>query len=142
VNLPFVAGVLADLSGKWAEPDDVPAKDRSARGDLVAERKFLEIDQQNFNERMKAIRPTVSFNVPDVLTGKGSLPVNLSFESMDDFAPDKVAAKIEPLRELLAIRKKLSELKNRAANKPALEKALDKVLGNPALIKALAEAAK
>jgi type VI secretion system protein ImpB len=136
VELPFVAGVMADLSGKWDEPDDVPASARSVRGSLE-ERKFVEFDQQNFDKRMAAMNPTVSFNVPNALTGEGSIPVNLKFKSMEDFSPDRIAEQIESLRRLLETRKKLQQLKNRASNKPTLESALEKIISDPELMKSL-----
>ena len=88
VQLPFVMGVLADLSGKPAEA--LPG---------LADRKFLEIDVDNFDDRLKATKPRVAFNVPNTLTGEGNLSVDVTFESMDDFSPDAVAEKIEPLKK-------------------------------------------
>ena len=76
VELPFVAGVMADLSGKPAEA--LPP---------VGDRKFLEIDVDNFDERMKSCKPRVAFQVPNTLTGEGNLSVDISFESMEDFSP-------------------------------------------------------
>ncbi|MEJ0046328.1 MAG: type VI secretion system contractile sheath small subunit [Rhodospirillales bacterium] len=76
VQLPFVVGVMSDLSGKPSEA--LPAID---------DRKFLEIDVDNFDERMKAIKPRVAFTVPNTLTGEGNLAVDITFESMDDFSP-------------------------------------------------------
>ena len=93
VQLPFVMGVLADLSGKSAEPP--PA---------VGDRKLLEIDVDNFDDRLKAMKPRASFRVPNTLTGEGELPVDITFESMDDFLPDAIARKVEPLRKLLEAR--------------------------------------
>lgn len=142
VNLPFVAGVMADLCGKWADLEEIPEEHRSARGDLAEERKFLEIDQDNFGARMKAIQPTVSFNVPNTITGEGNIPVNLTFESMADFEPDKIAARLEPLKDLFEARKALGYLKDKASNKAALEKLLQKLAVNPKLVKALVDAAK
>jgi type VI secretion system protein ImpB len=86
IQIPFVMGVLADLSGKPAEalPD-------------VADRKFLEIDVDNFDARMKSMKPRVAFTVPNTLTGEGHLAVDLSFESMDDFSPAAVARKVDSL---------------------------------------------
>ena len=81
IQLPFVMGVLADLSGKPAEP--LPP---------VADRKFLEIDVDNFDSRMKAMKPRVAFQVPNTLTGEGNINVELTFESMDDFSPAAIAA--------------------------------------------------
>nr|GFD44891.1 hypothetical protein [Tanacetum cinerariifolium] len=75
VQLPFVMGVLADLAGKPVEP--LPA---------VADRKFLEIDVDNFDSRLKAMKPRVAFHVPNELTGEGNLSLDMTFESMDDFS--------------------------------------------------------
>jgi len=141
VKLPFVAGVLADLSGKWQDPEEVQKEHVSARGNLV-DRKFLEISQDNFTGVMITIRPTVALTVPNTLTGEGSIPVNITFESMDDFAPDKVAERVEPLKQLLEARKALSYLKNMASNRAKLEKVLQKLMDKPELAKALIEASK
>src|SRR5689334_15116276 len=83
IELPFVMGVLADLSGKPAEP--LPP---------VADRKFLEIDIDNFDERMKAMKPRVAFAVQNTLTGEGQLMVDMTFESIEDFSPAAVAGKV------------------------------------------------
>src|SRR5205823_10772385 len=80
VELPFVMGVMADLSGKPADPL-AP----------VSDRKFLEIDVDNFDDRLKAFKPRVAFQVPNTLTGEGSLNVELTFQRMDDFSPTAVA---------------------------------------------------
>src|ERR1700704_2583520 len=80
IQLPFVMGVMADLSGKPSEA--LPA---------VADRKYLEIDVDNFDERLKSMKPRVAFQVPNTLTGEGSVSVDLTFESMDDFSPAAVA---------------------------------------------------
>src|ERR671918_4384 len=90
VQLPFVMGVMADLSGK-SEVEPGP----------VSDRRFLEIDVDNFDQRMRAIRPRVAFSVPNTLTGEGNMNVDISFESMDDFSPEAVARKVEPLPQLL-----------------------------------------
>ncbi len=86
VQLPFVMGVLSDLSGKPADPL-AP----------VADRKFLEVDVDNFDSRMKAMKPRVAFQVPNALTGEGSMSVDLTFDSMDDFSPGAVAKKVDSL---------------------------------------------
>src|SRR5207253_7322024 len=99
VNLPFVMGVMADLSGNPKEP--LPA---------VEQRKFLEIDVDNFDDRLKSMKPRVAFQVPNTLTGEGNMAVELTFESMDDFSPAAVARKVEPLRKLLDARTQLSNL--------------------------------
>ncbi len=99
VQLPFVMGVLADLSGQPAEP--LPP---------VADRKFLDIDVDNFDSRMKAMAPRVAFQVPNTLTGEGNLNVELTFERMEDFSPAAVAEKVDALKKLLDARKQLSNL--------------------------------
>ena len=88
VELPFVMGVMSDLSGKPADPL-APVQDR----------KFLEIDVDNFDERLKAMKPRVAFAVPNTLTGEGNLSVDITFESMEDFSPAALAKKVEPLRK-------------------------------------------
>src|SRR3954469_19771534 len=99
IELPFVMGVMADLSGKPAEP--LPA---------VADRKYLEIDVDNFDERLKSMKPRVAFQVPNTLTGEGNLSVDITFESMEDFSPAAVARKVEALNKLLQARSQLSNL--------------------------------
>jgi type VI secretion system protein ImpB len=131
IQLPFVMGVMADLSGKPAE--DLPP---------VSDRKFLEIDVDNFDSRMKAIKPRVAFSVPNMLTGKGNLAVDLTFDGMDDFSPDAVAKKIEPLKKLLDARTELHNLLSYMDGKAGAEELLAKVLADPALMKALTSAPK
>ncbi|WP_134596925.1 type VI secretion system contractile sheath small subunit, partial [Pseudomonas aeruginosa] len=97
VQLPFVMGVMADLAGKPAEPQAA-----------VADRKFLEIDVDNFDARLKAMKPRVAFNVPNVLTGEGNLSLDITFESMDDFSPAAVARKVDSLNKLLEARTQLA----------------------------------
>ena len=99
VELPFVVGVLADLSGKSEEPPPP-----------VSERGFLEVDMDNFDQRMKAMKPRTAFSVPNTLTGEGNVSVDITFESMDDFSPAAIAKKVEPLRKLLETRNQLSNL--------------------------------
>src|SRR5918911_3424841 len=99
IQLPFVMGVLADLSGKPVDP--LPP---------VAERKFLEIDVDNFDSRMKALKPRAAFQVPNTLTGEGNLSVELTFESMDDFSPAAIARKVDALNKLLQARTELANL--------------------------------
>lgn len=127
VQLPFVMGVLADLSGKPAEA--LPG---------VGDRKFLEIDVDNFDERLKATKPRVAFNVPNTLTGEGNLSVDVTFESMDDFSPDAVARKIEPLKKLLDVRNELSNLLTYMDGKSGAEELLAKLMQDPELMKSLA----
>src|SRR6187431_3761419 len=99
IQLPFVMGVLSDLSGKPADPL-AP----------VADRKFLEFDVDNFDSRMKSMKPRVAFQVPNTLTGEGNLNVELTFENMEDFSPAAVARKVGALNELLEARQQLSNL--------------------------------
>ena len=127
IQLPFVMGVMADLVGKPVE--NLPS---------IEERKFLEIDVDNFDERMKALKPRVAFNVDNTLTGDGRLNVDLTFESMDDFLPDAVARKVEPLNKLEA-RTQLSNLLTYMDGKNGAEELIAKVLKDPTLLKSLSQ---
>jgi type VI secretion system protein ImpB len=131
IELPFVMGVMADLSGKPA--DSLPP---------VADRKFLEIDIDNFDDRLKAAKPRVAFRVPNTLTGEGNLSVDLTFESMDDFSPGAVARKFESLNKLLTARNQLSNLITYMDGKVGAEELVKKLLADPALLNALASAPK
>ncbi|MBI4696811.1 MAG: type VI secretion system contractile sheath small subunit [Gammaproteobacteria bacterium] len=131
VQLPFVMGVMADLSGKPAEA--LPPVDK---------RKALEIDVDNFDERLKAMKPRVAYRVPNTLTGEGDLTVDISFESMDDFSPAAVARKVEPLRKLLEARTQLSNLLTYMDGKSGAEELISKVLADPALLQAVVAAPK
>ncbi len=127
IQLPFVMGVMANLSGKPAEA--LPP---------VAERKFLEIDIDNFDERMKAVQPRAAFTVPNTLTEKGELPVDMTFSSIDEFSPGAIANKIEPLRQLLEARTQLNNLLSYMDGKSGAENLLADVLRDPGILKALA----
>ena len=131
IQLPFVMGVLSDLSGKPAEP--LPP---------VADRKFLEIDVDNFDSRMKAIRPRAAFQVPNTLTGEGNISVDITFDSMDDFSPAAVAQKVDALNKLLQARQQLSNLVTYMDGKTGAEELIAKVLQDPALMQALAASRK
>ena len=131
VQLPFVMGVLADLSGQPADPL-AP----------VADRKFLEIDVDNFDARMKSMKPRVAFQVPNTLTGEGNLNIELSFESMDDFSPAAIARKVDALNKLLTARQQLSNLITYMDGKTGAEELIAKVLQDPALLQSLAAAPK
>lgn len=131
VQLPFVMGVLADLSGQPAEP--LPP---------VADRRFLEIDADNFDERLKSMKPRVAVQVPNTLTGDGHMTVDLTFESMDDFSPAAVAKKVDSLRQLLEARGRLSNLLTYMDGKTGAEELISKMLDQPALMKALTAAPK
>jgi len=129
VQLPFVVGVMADLSGKPAEAL-AP----------VADRKFLEVDVDNFDDRMKAMKPRVAFMVPNTLTGEGNVAVDITFESMDDFSPAAVARKVDALNKLLEARTQLSNLLTYMDGKSGAEDLITKVLNDPALLQTLAAA--
>lgn len=131
VQLPFVMGVLADLSGKSA--DELPA---------VADRKALDIDVDNFDDRLKSMKPKVQFTVPNTLTGEGNLAVDITFESMDDFSPANIARKVDSLNKLLEARTQLANLKTFMDGKTGAEKLIAKVLADPTLLQALASAPK
>jgi type VI secretion system protein ImpB len=120
-------GVLADLSGKPAEA--LPP---------VANRQFLEIDVDNFDNRMKAMKPRVAFQVPNTLTGEGSLNVELTFESMEDFSPAAVAKKVDALSKLLEARQQLANLITYMDGKGGAEELVGKLLQDPALLQTLA----
>jgi type VI secretion system protein ImpB len=131
MQIPFVMGVMADLSGKPAEPL-AP----------VADRKFLEIDVDNFDERLKSMKPRTAFVVPNTLTGEGNLSVDITFESMSDFSPEAVAKKVGALSNLLEARTQLKDLLTYMDGKVGAEELLANVLKNPELLKSLAAAPK
>jgi type VI secretion system protein ImpB len=131
IQLPFVMAVMADLAGKPADP--LPP---------VADRKFLEIDIDNFDSRMKAMKPRVAFQVPNTLTGEGNLSVDLTFENMDDFTPAAIAAKVEGLNKLLDARKQLANLVTYMDGKGGAEELIGKVLNDPSLLQSLTAAPK
>jgi pilus assembly protein FimV len=127
VQLPFVMGVMSDLAGK-SEIDQ----------GSVSSRKFLEIDVDNFDDRMASIAPRAAFTVPNTLTGEGSLPVDLTFTKMSDFEPGAIAAKVDSLRPLLEARQQLSNLMTYMDGKAGAEALIEKILGDTALLGALA----
>ena len=131
VQVPFVMGVMADLSGDAKDP--LPSVD---------DRKFAAIDIDNFDERMKSMKPRVAFAVPNTLTGEGNLSVDITFESMEDFSPAAVARKVDALNKLLEARQQLSNLITYMDGKSGAEDLLTKVLNDPALLKTLASQAK
>jgi type VI secretion system protein ImpB len=131
VQIPFVMGVLADLSGNPAEPL-AP----------VVDRKFVEISVDNFDERLKGMKPRVAVQVPNKLTGEGNLNVDLTFETLADFAPGAVAKKVPALNELLQARTQLANLITYMDGKSGAEELISKLLRDPALLKTLAAAPK
>lgn len=131
MQLPFVMGVMADLSGK---PEEAPAP--------VADRKYLEIDVDNFDDRMKSMKPRAAFQVPNTLTGEGNLAVDLTFESMDDFSPAAVAKRVGALNKLLEARTELANLLTYMDGKSGAEELIAKAIQDPALLQSLASAPK
>ncbi len=130
-ELPFVMGVMADLSGNPADPL-AP----------VADRKFMEIDVDNFDDRMKATKPRVAFQVPNTLTGEGNVAVEMTFDSMDDFSPAAVARKVDSLNKLLTARTQLSNLLTYMDGKSGAEDLVAKLLKDPALLQAVSATSK
>ncbi len=131
IQLPFVMGVLADLSGKPEE--SLPS---------VVDRKALEVDVDNFDERLKAMKPRVAFQVPNTLTGEGNMSVDITFDSMDDFSPAAVAQKVDALNQLLQARTQLANLLTYIDGKGGAEDLIAKALKDPTLLQALAAAPK
>jgi type VI secretion system protein ImpB len=130
-EIPFIMGVLADLSGVSAA--ELPEIDQ---------RKALEIDMDNFDSRLKAKKPSVKFVVPNKLTHEGNIGVELTFESMEDFSPAKIASRVEPLAKLLEARTQLVNLVTFMDGRAGAEKLISEALRNPALLQALASAPK
>ena len=119
-ELPFVVGVVADLSGQ-SEVQQPKLRDR----------KFVNIDRDNFDEVMKGVEPRAAFQVPNTLTEDGGrFGVDLKFRSLEDFSPEAVVEQVEPLRKLLEARSKLADLRNKMAGNDKLEDLLSEVLKN------------
>jgi type VI secretion system protein ImpB len=130
VQLPFVMGVMADLTGNAGK---APAP--------LAERKFLEVSADNLDERMKGMEPGVSLSVPNTLSGEGNLKVDVSFKAMDDFSPAAVARKVPALQKLLEARLQLANLITYMDGKSGAEDLIAKVLNDPEMLKQLTSAA-
>jgi len=120
-ELPFVVGVLADLSGKPAEP--LPK---------LKDRKFVEIDRDNFARVLEGMKPRLAFKVDNKLGGKddSQIGVELKFKSLDDFHPQQVAEQVEPLRKLIEARRRLSELRNKLDGNDKLDELLQDVISS------------
>ena len=117
-ELPFVMGVLGDFTGQPVEP---LAK--------LKDRKFVEVTPDNFDEVLRRMQPHLAFKVENRLSGEeGKIGVDLKFESMDDFAPDRVAGQVEPLRKLLELRRKLADLRGSLQGNDKLEEILQATL--------------
>ena len=120
-ELPFVVGVMGDYSGKPAE--QLPK---------LKDRKFVEIDRDNFNDVMKSMTPRLAYRVDDKISGKADskIGVELRFNSLSDFSPENVVQQVEPLRKLLEARQQLEELKTKMDGNDKLTGLLEQVLGN------------
>lgn len=129
IELPFVMGVMSDLSGK----SEVDKKS-------VDKRDFVEFDMDNFEQKMDAIAPRAAFVVDNTLTGEGKVGVDLTFKSMDDFTPGQIAKQVPQLAKLLEARQQLNDLMLYMDGKDGAQDLLDKVLKDPELMKALAAA--
>jgi type VI secretion system protein ImpB len=126
-ELPFVVGIMADLAGQQAEP--LP---------MLRERKFVEIDRDNFNDVLKAIKPRLALRVPNKLVNDdSSLNVELTFESIDEFSPVKVLKQVEPMRKLFEARQKLADLLTKLDGNDALDAALQDIVHNTESMKAI-----
>jgi type VI secretion system protein ImpB len=128
-ELPFVLGVLADLSGKPLEP--LPKlKDKT--------RKFVNIDRDNFDTVLAGTKPRLAYRVDNKLANDGTqIGVELNFKSMADFEPEQVVKQIDPLRKLLEARNKLNELRNTMAGNDKLGEALEEILKSTEKLQAL-----
>jgi type VI secretion system protein ImpB len=131
VQIPFVMGVLADLAGKQEDP--LPP---------IEQRKMMDVDIDNFDSRMKAMKPRVAFAVPNTLTGEGNLKVDITFESLEDFSPAAVARKVAGLDKLLEARTQLANLVTFMDGKAGAEQLITKALKDETLLQALASQKK
>ena len=131
VSLPFVMGVLADLSGK-------SEKEKKS----MADRDFVNVDMDNFGDFQKSIAPRAAFYVDNTLTGEGKLAVDLTFNSMDDFTPGGVAKQMPATAKLLDARQQLSDLLAYMDGKDKAEGVIDALLKNPDLLNSLAAESK
>jgi len=130
-EIPFVVGVLADLSGK---PDEPLPK--------VKDRKFVEIDRDNFNQVLAGMKPRLAYRVDNKLTDDDSkMAVEMRFKSLDDFHPERVAEQVTPVRKLVEARKRLSDLLGKLDGNDKLDELLQDVLANTDSIEKLGQEA-
>jgi type VI secretion system protein ImpB len=134
-ELPFVVGVLADLTGQ-------PLVDDEGKKIALKNRKFVNIDRDNFHDVLAGAKPAVNLRVGDKLSGgeDAQLSVALKFRHLSDFAPEQVVKQVEPLRKLMEARQRLTELKSKLDGNDRLEDLLTKVLNNPSQIGELKDA--
>jgi type VI secretion system protein ImpB len=131
-ELPFVVGVIGDFSGQ-SEVEQKKLRDRS----------FVNVDNDNFDEVMKAVEPRAVYRVPNKLSDKGGeFGVELKFKSIDDFRPEAVVQQVAPLKKLLEARTKLADLRNKLAGNEKLEDILSEVLANTEKLDALTKQVK
>jgi type VI secretion system protein ImpB len=129
-ELPFVIGVMGDFVGKPEEP--LPA---------LKNRKFVEIDPDNFNQVLAGMKPRLAYSVENKLQNDGSkLGVELKFNNIEDFEPDNVVQQVEPLRKLVEARKKLADLRSKMDGNEKLENILEDIISNTDKQKQLSEA--
>ena len=129
VEIPFVVGVMSDLSGK-----------STVEKKPLDKRDFVEFDMDNFEQKMEAMAPRAAFTVDNTLTGDGQMGVDLTFKSMEDFSPGQVAKQVPALAKLLEARQQLNDLMLYMDGKDGAQDLLDKVLKDPDLLKSLAAA--
>lgn len=128
-ELPFVMGVMGDFTGQ-PDPDKPVAR--------LKDRKFVNVDLDNFDEVLSGMAPRASYRVKNKLSADGGeFAVNLDFKKIDDFRPESVVEQVEPLRKLLEARTKLSDLRNKMAGNEKLEDVLGAVLSNTEQLKQL-----
>lgn len=132
-ELPFVMGVMGDFTGQQNPDNPLPK---------LKERKFVNVDLDNFDEVLDGMAPKASYRVKNKLSADGGeFAVNLQFKSLDDFSPEAVVQQVEPLRKLLEARTKLSDLRNKLAGNDKLEDVLSEVLSNTEKLKQLGQEA-
>lgn len=133
-EIPFVTGVIGDFTGKQDPDNPLPR---------LKDRKFVNVDLDNFDDVMSGMAPKASYRVKNKLSGSGGeFGVNLEFNSMDDFRPEAVVQQVEPLRKLLEARTKLADLRNKLAGNEKLEDILGEVLTNTEKLKQLGDESK
>ena len=118
-ELPFVVGVMGDFSGNPSKPKDP-----------LSQRKFVEIDRDNFDTVMSKVSPELNIKVENTIEGEGEMAVNLNFNSMGDFDPAAIVQQVEPLRKLKETRDKLNDLMSKVDRSEELEAMLEDVLTN------------
>ena len=126
-ELPFVMGVMGEFTGNASAPQKA-----------LKDRKFVQIDRDNFNDVMSRLGPAMNAKDENTLTGEGEIAVNLKFNSMDDFDPAKIVEQVEPLKKLLETRNKLKDLLTKADNSENLQDLLEQILQNETDVKKLA----